>query len=227
MKQSKLAPVVCACLAAFAVAHCGDDATPPAGGGNNCAALASMVPGAWRPVASGTTDNILSMWASAPDRLYIVGEQTLRRYNGTAFVAGPMVGLMDDMGKRNFRLVSIGGFGDSIVAGGVTIPASGSAEAGVGGMLRFPVMGGAVPTTSAPVTANLGPTELRMFWGSSATDIWAVGTDQAWHYDGTRWANSSMGITAGSDLQAIYGFGTNDLWAVGAKVYRGNGTTWA
>ena len=54
MKRSKLAPVVCACLAAFSVAHCGDDAgtTPGAGGGgNNCEGGGGMVPGPWRPPA--------------------------------------------------------------------------------------------------------------------------------------------------------------------------------
>ena len=132
MKQSKLAPVVCACLASFALAHCGDDADVPTPGGNNCAALASMVPGAWRVVPSGTTDSILSLWASAPDRLYLVGEQNIRRYSGTAWVDGPAVEFADEMGARSFRLVSVGGFGDTVFGGGVTVPPAGSAEHVVG-----------------------------------------------------------------------------------------------
>jgi len=73
-------------------------------------------------------------------------------------------------------------------------------------------------------------TAMRDIWGSSATDVYVVGhNDQnrglMWHFDGSRWTDVKLSTTQGGailgpiDLSAIFGFGANDIWAVGERIY--------
>jgi Carboxypeptidase regulatory-like domain len=63
-------------------------------------------------------------------------------------------------------------------------------------------------------------------WGSSANDIWAVGYEAIRHWDGVVWA--AVPFTGGSDLRAIHGIATNDIWAVGSggAAVHWNGSAW-
>ena len=63
-------------------------------------------------------------------------------------------------------------------------------------------------------------------WGSSANDIWAVGYQAIRHWDGVVWA--PVPFTDGSDLRAIHGIATNDIWAVGSggAAVHWNGNAW-
>lgn len=68
-------------------------------------------------------------------------------------------------------------------------------------------------------------TLLSSIWGSSPTDVYAVGHNesndgQIWHYDGKKWVPVDLfqyvernGLT----LQKVFGFGPGDFWVVGAK----------
>jgi hypothetical protein len=73
-------------------------------------------------------------------------------------------------------------------------------------------------------------TTMRDIWGSSASDVYVVGhNDQnrglMWHFDGSKWRDVALSTTQGGtiagpiDLSAIYGFATNDIWAVGERIY--------
>jgi hypothetical protein len=59
-------------------------------------------------------------------------------------------------------------------------------------------------------------------WGSSATDVFAVG-DSILHYDGTSWTAQRI-----SALYAVWGTSDHDVFAVGdyASVMHYDGTTW-
>ena len=55
----------------------------------------------------------------------------------------------------------------------------------------------------------------RQMWGSSASDVWLVGSSDAswnaiWHYNGVRWEKDSMSRNV--DPTAIWGFSQNDVW---------------
>ncbi len=66
---------------------------------------------------------------------------------------------------------------------------------------------------------------LNDIWGSSATDIYAVGDDCTFlHYDGNDWHEESIGaVTCNGHITAISGLGTSLLWFVtsqGDMIYR-------
>lgn len=72
---------------------------------------------------------------------------------------------------------------------------------------------------------------LQRIWGSSPTDVWAVGPggglDQTiWHYDGTKWRTD--GISRNIAPWSIFGFASNDVWICGedGKIWHYDGSTW-
>src|SRR5512140_2892642 len=67
-------------------------------------------------------------------------------------------------------------------------------------------------------------------WGSSASDVYVVGHNDAgsgkmFHFDGHSWQAVKLNAMEGGlihgaiDLHAIYGFGKNDIYAVGERIY--------
>jgi hypothetical protein len=74
---------------------------------------------------------------------------------------------------------------------------------------------------------------MSSLWGSSPTDIWAVGSADAsdlsiWHYDGINWTQNNSILS--SNLQCIFGFAQNNVWAIeapGTKIYNFNGLQWS
>ncbi|MBC7897944.1 MAG: hypothetical protein H7066_21160 [Cytophagaceae bacterium] len=93
------------------------------------------------------------------------------------------------------------------------------------------------PTTPPPlVWARVtSPTTESLYdvWGSSATNVWAVGFNGTIvHYDGTRWSRALEGVT--HIFRGIWGSGPADVWVVGfrsyadarAVIYHFNGQSW-
>lgn len=69
---------------------------------------------------------------------------------------------------------------------------------------------------------------LAALWGSSATDVWAVGArGTILHFDGTAW-NGGQAVT-NEDLAGVWGASGQDVWAVGSKgtLLHYDGTRWA
>lgn len=70
-------------------------------------------------------------------------------------------------------------------------------------------------------------TLMRDIWASSPTNVYVVGhNDQGgqgtmFRFDGNRWRAVDLGsiIIGGISLSAIYGFGPNDIYAVGRRIY--------
>lgn len=53
-------------------------------------------------------------------------------------------------------------------------------------------------------------------WGSSPSDVWAVGLGgEIFHWNGSEWLRNESGTT--ERLRGIWGSGASDLWAVGAS----------
>jgi len=74
------------------------------------------------------------------------------------------------------------------------------------------------------------PTDtLRGIWGTSASDVWAVGYGGAIrHYNGTIWSGFSSGTTQA--LVGVWGTSASDIWAVGGasgSILHYNGTSWS
>ncbi|MBX3188015.1 MAG: hypothetical protein KF819_13415 [Labilithrix sp.] len=71
---------------------------------------------------------------------------------------------------------------------------------------------------------------LASIWGSSANDVWAVGslgTIRHWAAGATRWAITPSPTSA--DLHGVWGSGPSDVWAVGDEgtILHYDGKTWA
>jgi len=76
--------------------------------------------------------------------------------------------------------------------------------------------------------------DLHGVWGSSATDIWVVGSDSSsnpsgviLHYDGAKWSDVSPANTPG--LRAVHGSAATNVWACGSgkNAHRFDGTQWS
>ena len=80
-------------------------------------------------------------------------------------------------------------------------------------------------------------------WGSSPTDVWAVGFNLAgqgemFHYDGNFWKRVTPDLGFNYELLSIYGIGTEVVYAVGSEIVidttlhtksliiKYNGTSW-
>jgi hypothetical protein len=76
-------------------------------------------------------------------------------------------------------------------------------------------------------------TTMRSIWGTSPTNLYIAGHASSeggglWHYDGKSWSLANLstiqsGNEFGTDLSAVYGFSSNDIWAVGEHQYYQNG----
>ncbi|MFT3692856.1 MAG: hypothetical protein QM831_06930 [Kofleriaceae bacterium] len=75
---------------------------------------------------------------------------------------------------------------------------------------------------------GVAPNDLRGIWGSSQTDMWAVGLGGAiMHGDGAHWVPFTSPVTV--DLTGIWGAAANDIWAVGFQgtIIHFDGTSWS
>ncbi len=69
---------------------------------------------------------------------------------------------------------------------------------------------------------------LNAVWGSSTSDVWAVGSaGMALHWDGTTWSYVETGTS--DSLYAVRGIGSNAVWAVGfgGRILFWDGAHWA
>jgi hypothetical protein len=134
-----------------------------------------------------------------------------------------------------------GGTGGSTGTAGASEGGVANAVAGAGGADAG--QGGAVDAGAQVATAAVGGctqdgwcwstpspqgNDLYSVWGSSATDVWAVGeAGSIVHWDGTAWTEIPSGVHG--VLRGVWASGTSDAWAVGenATILRWNGTAWA
>ena len=81
-------------------------------------------------------------------------------------------------------------------------------------------------------TVQIWGTYLMKMWGSSPTDVWAVGSgsdynEEIWHYDGKEWKTD--GVWRGIHPWCIYGFAKNDIWIAGSdgEIWHYDGNDWS
>ena len=76
-----------------------------------------------------------------------------------------------------------------------------------------------IDTLKSPETIQ---TMLWRLWGSSPSDVYAVGHDadskgDMWHFDGETWSIVNV-YFRGQELSGIWGFSKNNVWAVGGSI---------
>jgi hypothetical protein len=81
-------------------------------------------------------------------------------------------------------------------------------------------------------TVNVPFNYLVRMWGSSPTDIWAVGANgssdqRIWHYNGEKWRTD--GVFRSIAPGTVYGFSPDDVWIAGidGKVFHYDGLNWS
>ncbi len=89
------------------------------------------------------------------------------------------------------------------------------------------------------ITPMTSPTTAVLFgvWGSSPTDVWAVGgdpfgmddTDLILHYDGTEWTVASVPMPEGVAFFKVWGAAADDVWVVGQRgqIVHFDGAAWS
>ncbi len=80
-------------------------------------------------------------------------------------------------------------------------------------------------------TLQVFNTYLTNMWGSSPTDVWAVGhggmlKDDLWHYDGNKWKTDNIPKFS---AWCIHGFSKDNVWIAGVdgKIWHYDGNTWS
>ncbi len=164
---------------------------------------AGVVDEPWQRVFEGLPGALLSVWGTAHDDVYFVGEDP-----GDG--RGPYALHWDGASFRRFDTGAAGTLwwvrGDS--AGHVFM----SGDDGL--VLRYDVAADAF-TTLPPA----GTDDLFGVMPFSADDAWVVGVGSVLHWDGVAWsvpAGLTGDMVAGLQLYKIWGRATDDLWIVGA-----------
>jgi hypothetical protein len=97
---------------------------------------------------------------------------------------------------------------------------------------QAPVVWHAVAGDGATPPSTVGPSgQLETAWGSSAADVWAVGTDDnadalLCHYDGGAWG---CALSSDSDhAYGVWGRGSSDVWvSADNAILHWNGQSWS
>ena len=89
-----------------------------------------------------------------------------------------------------------------------------------------------VTAPSCTTTARVGTSSysqgiiIHAIWGSAPDDIFALGNDGGWHFDGATWTRTGQGVFEGDRIQAMWGFRSDDVWACGGSLYHYDGHNW-
>jgi len=181
------------------------------GGSDSATTVLSWTGHAWSVVASGPPGVLNGIWGTSPNDAWAVGleivdpayDGVVMHWNGSAW-----------------STASAGTPGTSLYRGWSASPDD-TWTVGVDGAGGFILRRDGGSWTR--VSSGWWPNDA---WGSSARDIWAVGYQAIRHWDGTAWL--AVPFPGDSDLRAVHGIATNEIWAVGSggTALRWNGVAW-
>src|SRR5262249_27125971 len=70
--------------------------------------------------------------------------------------------------------------------------------------------------SDSPSLATITTPYFRSIWGSSASDVWAVGDNGLlMRFNGTSWKRFANPAGTNVDMLAVWGSSANNVWAVG------------
>jgi len=167
--------------------------------------------GSWTQMDSGDASpilNIITMWGTAWNNVYAVGwqiygdhESEILHYDGTSWSKMPL----PSGGPYRYMTGLWGAAGDDIYAVG------GTAED-----VQHAVILHYDGTSWSEVFRDSAVNRPHQIWGSSATDVYAVGYNGGiLHYDGASWSQMNRGISA--HLHGVWGSSESDVYAAGGN----------
>jgi len=180
----------------------GSDA-PDVGNGLRCETTVTF--GGWESTNLGSVYATESIWANAPDDVWIGGYTTLH-FDGQGWTELDETSIPHGVwGLWGGSRGDVWGVSDE---GAIFHRTAGSSWQGV-------------PSGTT--------VQLRQVWGLSDTDIWAIGrAGTILHFDGSTWSDVPSGTT--QDLGGIWGSSSTDVWAVTAgptgQVLHWDGVSW-
>ncbi|MCX6854604.1 MAG: cadherin domain-containing protein, partial [Verrucomicrobia bacterium] len=165
----------------------------------------------WATQTSGTANTLFSLWGSSDTNVWAAGDQsTLTRWNGTSWTASSL-----GVGVNMICHGLWGTAANNIWMVGTHI------NTGNGMVYRYNGTSWTADTSMGTVAG------LNDVWGTSASDVWAVGGGGLiLRWNGTTWSTSPSGTT--QDLLSIWGSSATDVYATSAEggIFRFNGTSW-
>ena len=190
VKTRPIAATACAVLTALVCAACGDSTGPRSD---------SLV---WAAVQSPAAGLVTGISGTSASDIWAVGADGIMHFDGATW-SKVETGFEQDHPRAVWARTPADVW---IVGTDPTMPP------GIGSPTILHYDGTTWTATASP-TSNF----LTHIWGSSASDIWAVGTEGGIiHYDGATWSGVASG-TAGN-LWGLWGTSPSDIWVGGEYV---------
>ncbi|MGC4118993.1 MAG: hypothetical protein QM765_31375 [Myxococcales bacterium] len=211
--------------------------------------------GRWRTVASGTTSDLTAVWGSGPNDVWAssMKSSALLHYDGSRWSSVEGSAKVTSLwGSAADDVWGVGGSGAMVHWDGATWTAVPGFEANrnfltVWGFGRNDVWaaGASVLAITYPLVAHWDGTAWKQaglpktesgtayiagLWGTSSTDLWAVGQELLAHWDGTSWTRYEA---TGTTYSRVWGSSTSDVWVVGSRdalrsvVRHWDGSSWS
>lgn len=194
----------------------------------------------WRPMSGAGDRYLFDVWARSPSEVHAVGWNDILTFDGTEWRESPHPltdGSLGSVWGTDGAIIASGGAGTLMLDDGsgwrvwrrgVTevlqgVWASETKTIAVGGSQAWSFDGAEWSLMALPAD-DLSLSEV---WGSSPTDVFAVGGGGTiLHYDGSAWRSMESGTAA--HLRGIGGSAPNDVFAVGSDgvILHYDGATW-
>lgn len=159
-----------------------------------CGTIRHLGGSGWETHSSGTTQTLFHVWGRSASDVFAVGDTaTVLHYDGATWT--PMTGVP----RTNPRGIWGAPAGELFVATVDSIVK--------GHIWRHD------GTQWAIAFNRICP--LGRIWGSSPSDVWAVGVGGLVHYDGSSWTDGGCGVYGSYD---VAGSGSENVYAVGATI---------
>lgn len=174
---------------------------------------------AWTTQTTPDREGSRGAWGAASNNVYVANHTGLLRYNGTSWTHQAPVrwrSLYDVWGSAANNVWAVGDKGEMVRYDGTSWS-----------LFRYD----GTSVSSAPLSNFATPARsytLRGVWGSSASNVFAVGdSGVVLRYNGTSWSRMTTGTTA--QLNRVWGSGASDVYAATAtgRLLRYNGTAWS
>ena len=202
--------------------------------------------GSFVPVESGAERNLHAIWTSSPNDVWIGGEDTFLRWNGSTWSDVPIkrkpamaCGISgtgpNDIWLRWNKLSSTSKYVELQHFNGRTwMPVPGATD----GVCDYAMLeslhhgfwsaspndlwwvNGLVFHGDGTTWTALQGITGEYVWGTSSSDVWVWGGGDWKHWNGTKWIETrktSTGLSLKVRVFSMWGTGPNDVWAVGKK----------
>jgi adhesin/invasin len=165
--------------------------------------------GGWTPpIPTGTSAPLLAMWGSSASDIYIVGfNGVVLHFDGQHVTPITLPNLTTEPNEAIEALGAVWGSSpnDVWIGGGLS----------AGDVWHFD---GASWTkhTLWNIAGSTGQ-GVNGLWGTSSSDIWAVGEGSAYHFDGTTWTSTPLPTSGSTTLIQVWGSGSLNVFATGTS----------